>query len=37
MVRHIVPEVDSCAPGQIYNKQLPDLTSLIIISDNQLP
>jgi len=37
MVRHIVPEVDSCGPGQICSKQLPDLTSLIIISDNQLP
>jgi hypothetical protein len=29
--------VDSCAPGQICSKKLPDLTSLIIISDNQLP
>jgi hypothetical protein len=37
MVCHIAPEVDSCAPGQICSKRLPDLTSLIIISDNQLP
>jgi fatty-acyl-CoA synthase len=37
MVRHIVPEVDISAPGQIRSKQLPELTSLIIISDNQLP
>jgi len=37
MVRHIAPEVESCAPGRICSKQLPDLTSLIIVSDNQLP
>jgi fatty-acyl-CoA synthase len=37
MVRHIAPEVDSCGPGQICSKQLPDLKSLVIISDNQLP
>jgi fatty-acyl-CoA synthase len=37
MVRSIAPELDSCAPGQICSKQLPDLTSLIMISDNELP
>jgi fatty-acyl-CoA synthase len=37
LVRRVVPEVDICVPGQIRSKQLPDLTSLIIISDNQLP
>jgi fatty-acyl-CoA synthase len=37
MVRHVAPEVDISAPGQIRCKNLPDLTSLIIISENQLP
>jgi hypothetical protein len=29
--------VDISDPGQIRSKKLPDLTSLIIISENQLP
>jgi fatty-acyl-CoA synthase len=37
MIRSIAPEVDRCAPGQISSKRLPDLTSVIFISDNQLP
>jgi fatty-acyl-CoA synthase len=37
MVRRIAPELDSCAPGQISSKQVPDLTSLIIIGDSELP
>jgi hypothetical protein len=37
MVRTIAPEVDSCTPGQICSKRLPALTSLIMISDRELP
>jgi fatty-acyl-CoA synthase len=37
MVRRVAPEVDISDPGQIRSKKLPDLTSLIIISENQLP
>ncbi|XP_033609984.1 medium-chain acyl-CoA ligase ACSF2, mitochondrial isoform X2 [Cryptotermes secundus] len=37
MVCAIAPEVNTCAPGQIRSKRLPDLSSLIMITDRQLP
>ncbi|XP_069687353.1 medium-chain acyl-CoA ligase ACSF2, mitochondrial-like isoform X1 [Periplaneta americana] len=37
MVMKIAPELQTCAPGQLRSENVPDLTSLIVISDNKLP